>query len=56
MIVEPRRSQDLQGVSASWRLRKADSLVLVCVPKPETQEEPVFPFKSEGGRKVGIPI
>lgn len=40
----------------AWRLRKAETLVLVCVPEPETQEEPVFPSKSKGGRKVDIPI
>lgn len=56
VIVEARRSRDLQGVSACWRLRKAETLVLVCVPKPETQEEPVFPFKSKGGRKADIPV
>lgn len=56
VIVEARRSRDLQGVSAGWRLRKAETLVLVCVPKPETQEEPVFPFKPKGGKKVDIPV
>ena len=50
--MESGKSQDLQGALARWTLRRPDGFVLVWVPKPETQEEPVFQSKSKGRKKL----
>lgn len=46
MIMKADKSQDVQGESASWTPRRADSVILVKkIVRLETQEEPVFQFK-----------
>ena len=42
MIMETGKAQELQGVLAGWRLRRADGLVLDLVPTPKTQKELIF--------------
>lgn len=64
--------QELQGESASWRPRRADSGIIAWTWKPTTrkasdstvtknsrlkiQEEFIFPFESESRKKINIPV